>query len=927
MVSVGNAQEFGGNSASLKWLRIRQPKIGIIFPDRQLVDAQRVTAVISRINQLNDSSIGSGRKFLPIVLQPETTVSNGYVTLAPFHSAFMLTAPASPFDQGSIPWAAQLALHEYRHAEQYSNFNRGLARVFSIILGQQGQAFANALSIPDWFFEGDAVYQETLLSTQGRGRLAGFFDGYRSLWEAHRVYSFAKLRNGSLKDFVPGHYDLGYQLVAYGRAQYGADLWRKVAADAAATKGVFYSWQKAVKKYTGLHYDNFVQQALSAHQTKLGIEVQEQQKTAYADELNPVYTEKGNLLYTRSSYSQVAAFYEKTANGTRRIRTRDRSTDNYFSYANGSIVYASYTPSLRRGWKDYSDLQLLNVATGRQKTITRRSKYFSASLSPTGDSIITVFNRPGEEPALHLLNKEGHILKSIAAADGELFYHPVFAAGKIVASIRRHDAKMALVSIDLATGARTMITGWLATVIGYPRYAGGFIYFTAADQGRDQLFRVTVNGTGMEKLFAGSSQTGQYQPAVYGDSITWMQFTANGTRLLTRALAAGHRLAANSLQQTDPLHLNELLRDYGVLEPAPPAEPYEAEKYPKSTALLNVHSWLPWFDGEAFSLSFMSQNILNTLQSDLYLGYNRNEGYKKSGLSGSYGAWFPVITAGISYTVDRRAYQGGKPVYWNEVEVPVGVQVPLNLSRRRSIRYLTAYSNIVFKQVQFQAADRDRYGSPAYQYLDNQVLFSNQVQQARQQFNPPFAQSLRLHYRNAISRFASKQLLLAGSFYFPGLFKNHSLVLSFAAQGRDSSNGLLFSNEMAFARGYYDENFFRATKAGVNYAFPLCYPDVGVFQVVYLLRLRANVYYDHSMARDKSLLGNTSWHPYRSTGLELMADTKWWNQLPLSFGIRYARLLDDDIYTGNRSGRNRFEFIIPLSILPGSINKQAKLLP
>ncbi|HPZ89669.1 MAG TPA: hypothetical protein PLQ32_16260, partial [Flavihumibacter sp.] len=107
---------------------------------------------------------------------------------------------------------------------------------------------------------------------------------------------------------------------------------------------------------------------------------------------------------------------------------------------------------------------------------------------------------------------------------------------------------------------------------------------------------------------------------------------------------------------------------------------------------------------------------------------------------------------------------------------------------------------------------------------------------------------------------------------------------------------------------------------------PLCYPDVGAFQMVYLLRLRANLFYDHSIARDHSMFGNNNWQVYRSAGVELMADTKWWNQLPLSFGIRYARLLDADLPTSSYLGRNRFELIIPVNILRGSINKQPAVM-
>ena len=55
------------------------------------------------------------------------------------------------------------------------------------LFGEGGQALANSLSVPNWFWEGDAVYQETLVSDQGRGRLPYFFNGYRALWAGDKT--------------------------------------------------------------------------------------------------------------------------------------------------------------------------------------------------------------------------------------------------------------------------------------------------------------------------------------------------------------------------------------------------------------------------------------------------------------------------------------------------------------------------------------------------------------------------------------------------------------------------------------------------------------------------------------------------------------------------------------------------------------------
>jgi len=141
------------------------------------------------------------------------------------------------------------------------------------------------------------------------------------------------------------------------------------------------------------------------------------------------------------------------------------------------------------------------------------------------------------------------------------------------------------------------------------------------------------------------------------------------------------------------------------------------------------------------------------------------------------------------------------------------------------------------------------------------------------------------------------------------LFVNHNLVLNAAFQQKDTLNQRSFSNNFPFSRGYSAENFHLMTKWGVNYHFPLAYPDAGFGNIIYLLRLRANVFYDNTYVEDSRK--HTA--SFRSTGTEIFFDTKWWNQLPLSIGFRYSYLLDKDLFDG--SGSSRFEFVLPVNLL------------
>ena len=228
------AKEFGGNPPSIKWKQVNIPAAKVIFPQGLDSSALEVASIIAQMNLAIAPTIGAKQKQVSIVLQNQTTIANAYVGLAPFRSEFYLTPDQNSFEIGSLPWVQQLSIHEFRHVQQYNNFNVGLSRVLHVLFGEGGQALGNDLAIPNWFFEGDAVFNETMVSDQGRGRIPFFFNGYRALWVANKDYSWMKLRNGSYLDFTPDWYPTGYMMVSYGREKFGDLFWKNVTHDAAA---------------------------------------------------------------------------------------------------------------------------------------------------------------------------------------------------------------------------------------------------------------------------------------------------------------------------------------------------------------------------------------------------------------------------------------------------------------------------------------------------------------------------------------------------------------------------------------------------------------------------------------------------------------------------------------------------------------------
>ncbi|HZG23246.1 MAG TPA: hypothetical protein VEZ17_01640, partial [Chitinophagaceae bacterium] len=695
------------------------------------------------------------------------------------------------------------------------------------------------------------------------------------------------------------------------------EIWRKVTHDAAAYKGLLYPLQRAVKQNTGVNYRVFRQEALEFFKSQPGTTRQKNTESPVhfvADEEYPAFINDSAIIFVKTSYRRVPSFVIREGNREMKLRVSDVSLDKYFSYRNGRIVYASFRPDLRWGWKDYSDLNILDVKTGEQRRITPRSKYFSPDISADGQTIVAVKVDPGGKSALHLL--DGASGKKLAALPNpsNLFYtYPKFLNDTaVVTAVRDTMGLMSMALVNLAGNKTEFLTPFSYNVLGFPFVFNDTLYFTAANNNVDRLFAYTLASKQLFRLVTPNNQdiTGDYQPAVSPTRIAWTHFTSTGYRLeqVDKSGLGWESISKEEFSEPPP--------DFGLSSiNNNPAGQFSGNvqmpvtRYPRSYRLVNFHSLQPLVNDPVYMFSLIGENVLNTLQSELFFSYNRNEQYKQAGFNAAYGGWFPYISGGVNYTMDRRGLYRNQRIYWDEWEVRGGLNLPLNLSKGRLFTSLNAGSDIVYNQPNFKGVFKDSLGNRSFAYLNNFLSFRNQVQQARQHIYPRFAQSLSLNYKKAVSNYNSHQFLVNGYLYLPGFSVNHSLVLNLAYQQKDTLNQRSFSNNFPFSRGYNSENFYRMTKAGLNYHFPLCYPDAGFGNMIYLLRLRANLFYDHTVLRDSRLNSAT----FRSVGTEVFFDTKWWNQLPLSLGLRYSYLLNKDLF-GAR-GSNRFEFVLPVNIL------------
>jgi nucleoid DNA-binding protein len=717
--------------------------------------------------------------------------------------------------------------------------------------------------------------------------------------------------------------------VAYGYQKYGDDFWNKVTNDAVRFKSLF---NKAIAKYSGVPFKQFrddaikyfQEQTLSGNDRKFTISrnyITGVKRNNVIDYLYPNFAGDDSIVVTKKSYKEVAAFYLLVNGKEEKIRVKNFTIDDYYSYNNGKIVYASYQSDPRYGNRDYSVLQLLDIKSKQQKQLTFRSKYFSPDINAAGTEILAVNVNPnGNNNITRLDAATGTVVLQVPNPNNYFFTQTKYLSStKAIAAVRNPEGKMALVSLDLTSGATEIVTPFSFNVLGYPSVKGDTVFYSCMTANADNVFAVVLS---TKKIFRiTNKQNSVYHPVVNSKGeMVYSAFTAEGNRLekltingTTWQSMSDAEVIPVAPDYTDVLQKNNAGILYTLNDKKNPVT-----KYRKSFQLFNFHSWRPVLNDPEYGYQVYNDNVLSDFSNSISYTYNYNDKSHTVGVNTAYAGLFPVLSVGAEESFNRTIDTAfGKSVQFNSATLKTGFSIPLNFIGGRTNKFLNFGAGYNVEQYFYRGVTKNIFKNKAVDYANAFFSFSNVSRTARQHINPRWAQSISVSYRDAFTYSNSHKLVANAALYFPGLFVNHSLVFNGAYQKRDSLSDL-FSNTFSYARGYEALSTRRMYKVGVNYHFPICYPDWGLSGILYFQRIRANAFFDYNSAKARLLYSNgtslLTEIKNRSTGGELYFDTKVWNSLPVSIGIRFSHLLDVDLL--NPTVKNKWEIIIPIGLIP-----------
>ena len=260
----------------------------------------------------------------------------------------------------------------------------------------------------------------------------------------------------------------------------------------------FIQCKMQLKNYAHVSFDEFVNNAFDYYHQQWKDEsfsnlqfIDSTEKNNVVDEKYPYITNDGSVIILHKSYKDNPYFEIDHLNGSKeKIAVQDISYDDYFSYNNNKIVYASYKPAARWGNKEYSEIRLLDINTKQEKKITSHTRYFSPDISHDGKMIVAVELPTNQTSKLVLLDVNGNILRTIQNKNGHIFSYPKFSADDkfIYVCDRNAAGEMSILKENIDGGNSNEIIPYKNRIIGFPVVQNDTLFYSCSNNGNDEIW-------------------------------------------------------------------------------------------------------------------------------------------------------------------------------------------------------------------------------------------------------------------------------------------------------------------------------------------------------------------------------------------------------------------------------------------------------
>lgn len=921
--TYGQFYETGQDPSSTRWKQIKTDHYNLIFPDSFSIQAQRMANVLEHFYPAVTKTIKTDFKKFPVIIHTQSVYSNGFVVWAPRRMEIWTTPPQDIYAQ---EWLEQLAIHESRHIAQINNLNQGFTRVLSWLAGEQAVGGVTSF-LPRWYYEGDAVAIETAYSLSGRGRSPAFEQEMRTQVMQKKLYVYEKAVMGSFKDHVANQYELGYPIVAYARDKYGADVWNKTENFIARNPYTIIPFFWSLRKYTGeskrsLYKDTYsyldsIWESQDAMVTSTEFEkLNNKQKYAWTNYKFPQEFENG-IVAEKSGIDQIKIFVAIDSSGREKtLFTPGFYTSLKLSASKGKIVWAENIPDPRWSNRDYSVIKIYDHASGKTKSLQRKTRLFAPSISKDGNKVAAIEITMQNQYSLVVLDANtGEYLSIFSSPQNKYLQLPEWdETGTYIYLASLHENGKSFDRVNVENGTWEEMLAPTFKNIMYASPWKNYIFFAADYSGIENIY--AINTRTKKQYQVTSSRFGATfpEPSLKDEKLYYSNYTANGYDIAHIAIDPLQWKPVEEIHNNGSNLYKTLLKqeDTSLITSEFPTREYEVRRYSKAANLFNVHSWIPFYynyENISFTdptvypgITFLSQNKLTTAFSRAGVAFFDQKPHLFS--SFEYKGWYPVFRIGADYGGSPRLFPGPREItrpvmQQDNLSLRGKVYVPLNFTTGKFIKGLQPSMEIQFTNDYFYREGRNLY-SRNMVYMNYRLQAYSYLKSDQRDLYPKWGLLADIRYSDTPFENEAIGSITTGLFtqYIPGIFRNQGLKLMQGIQ-HQNPNIWLYSTKISFPRGYINSKTEDLRIFTADYSFPILYPDLQLTPLLYIKRIRGTVFAD--IAQNKYREYNQSQNKYefktenlKSYGGEILLDFHGLQFLfPLAARLRYSYMPDE----------------------------------
>lgn len=905
----------GQDPASLKWNQINSENFQVIYPRGNDSLAQYVMNVMEYGRFLTLQTRDVAPKKISIILHNQTIISNAEVAWSPRRMEFYTVTPQSTYSQ---PWFEQLAIHEYVHVLQISAMRQGFTKFLYHLFGEQITVGIFGLYVPYWFIEGDAVVSETALSKSGRGRDPNFEMELRAQLLENGAYSLEKASLGSYKDFTTDRYHLGYFLVGQGRVKYGRDMWNKSLSNVAKFPLAIVPFGQGIKTKTGLDKKSFYEQTMDELSLEWTRQLQASrpdnfdilsENTTYTNYSFNQYLNDGNILSLKENIHKIGELVINNEDSKEeRIYKPGFYLRDQFSVGGDYICWSEMDYDPRWEYKTNCKIILLNYKTGKKNTLLRKKRYFSPTISPSGEKIVLVEVDEFSQHFLVIIDTEsGAILSRVKSQNNDFIAHPSWSEkeDKIVFEALNENGKT-LVIYQIENNHFIQILPYQHTHMQYPTFWKDYILYEAAYSGLMNIFALHIPTKSLYQTTNVAFGASNYQVSPDGQKLIFSDYSSMGNRLATQRWEKEYWIPFNEVKDLSYPLANKLSEqlDSSLIADAIPQKKYEIKKYNKAAHLFNIHSWgLLNADANNNSLSpglsILSQNKLSTMAIKLGIDYNLNTQSPRYFAEMDYLGWYPALSLRADYgrrMVDIVEDQDTSRHYWYESNLSAAMYVPLLFTNGPWSHRIQPELSFTYKQID-QGSELN-FKLRNLKILNYTLQYSAAQKSPYQNLFPHWGYSAFITYQESPFNINAGRIWSVGlTAYLPGFFNHDGFRLLGQYQDKQGEADY-YSDRVSPARGYTSIYYNDLLSFRADYKVPLLYPDWNLSSLLYVKRVVMGLFYDYSILTDVPAAHHQNY--FWSSGVDITADVHFLrSKFPFQLGLRTSYL---DGYIDNSQG-------------------------